>query len=93
MGEIEKYKDMSKVSNIYKSLEKTIKSLESIVDKIEDKKDLMDSINEDTNPELKTKDKDYKVIFDANEQVYKVYYKGSLLVKKHNKKDILSYLD
>ncbi len=51
MGEIEKYKDMSKVSNIYKSLEKTIKSLESIVDKIEDKKELMDSINEGDNSE------------------------------------------
>jgi hypothetical protein len=46
MGEIEKNKDMSKVYDVYKSLEKTIKSLESIVDKIEDKKELMDSINE-----------------------------------------------
>jgi exonuclease VII small subunit len=45
MSEIEKYKTNSKVSGIYKSLEKTIKSLESIVDKIEDKTELMDSIN------------------------------------------------
>ena len=46
MGEIEKYKSNPKVSGIYNSLEKTIKSLENIVDKIEDKTDLMDSINE-----------------------------------------------
>ena len=46
MDEIEKYKSNPKVSGVYKSLEKTIKSLESIVDKIEDKTDLMDSINE-----------------------------------------------
>ena len=46
MSEIEKYKSNPKVSGIYNSLEKTIKSLENIVDKIEDKTDLMDSINE-----------------------------------------------
>ena len=46
MGEIEKYKTNPKVSGIYNSLEKTIKSLGGIVDKIEDKTDLMDSINE-----------------------------------------------
>lgn len=93
MSEIEKYKDNSRVYGIYNSLEKTIKSLGKIVDKIEDKTELMDSINEDANPELKTKDKDFKVIWDINEQAYKVYYKGELIAKKHNKKDILSYLD
>jgi len=59
MSEIEKYKTNSEVSGVYNSLLKTIKSLESIVDKIEDKTELMDSINEDNGEK-------YKKIFGNN---------------------------
>lgn len=78
---IEKYKTNSKVSGIYKSLEKTINSLENIVDKIEDKTELMDSINESSlvdklNPEAK---ENYKNLFgskDANPEYKKGYERG-----------------
>ena len=59
MSEIEKYKTNPKVSGVYNSLLKTIKSLESIVDKIEDKTELMDSINENNGEK-------YKKIFGSN---------------------------
>jgi hypothetical protein len=78
---IEKYKTNSKVSGIYKSLEKTINSLENIAGKIEDKTELMDSINESSmvdrlNPEAK---ENYKNLFgskDANPEYKKGYERG-----------------
>lgn len=81
MTEIEKYKTNPKVSGVYSSLEKTIKSLESIVDKIEDKTELMDSINESNmkdklSPDAREK---YNNLFgskDANPEFLKGYEKG-----------------
>lgn len=81
MEVIEKYKDNPKASGIYKSLDKTIKSLEKIVDKIEDKTDLMDSINESSmKDELSPMGKEsYKNLFgskDTNIEFKKGYEKG-----------------
>lgn len=92
MGEIEKYKSNPKVSGVYNSLEKTIKSLEGIVDKIEDKTDLMDSINEGSNV-MVGKNKNFKAVFDPNRQKYTVYYKGKIIAIKDKKSQIQSYLD
>jgi hypothetical protein len=83
MDEIEKYKSNPKVSGVYKSIEKTIKLLESIVDKIEDKTDLMDSINENNgnlSPEGAEK---YNRLFGNRDENYKLgyeqgYYNGFL---------------
>jgi|694.fasta_scaffold31353_11 hypothetical protein len=69
MGEIEKYKTNPKVSGVYKSLEKTIKSLESIVDKIEDRTELMDSINEGVETKTITIDDLKRAIKMAQETV------------------------
>ena len=77
---IEKYKNNSKVSDIYKSLEKTIESLEKIVDKIEDKTELMDSINESSyeklNPENKEKYDRLFGIKNSNEDFNRGYQNG-----------------
>ena len=81
MSEIEKYKTNSEVSGVYNSLLKTIKSLESIVDKIEDKTELMDSINESSladklSPEAKESFKNLFGTKDANHDFKKGYTKG-----------------
>jgi hypothetical protein len=85
MSEIEKYKTDPKVSGIYKSLEKTINSLESVVGRIEDKVELMDSINEnDLNYKLSPEGiKKYDKLFGNKNEDYKLgyeqgYYNGFL---------------